>query len=61
MDANERAEPQGESQPSPPGCQECLVWQSAQLFGPHREVLIQHGGEVYRLRKTRNGRLILQK
>lgn len=25
------------------------------------EVLIAHGGEIYRLRRTRNGKLILQK
>lgn len=34
---------------------------SAALLAGHREVLIRHGDEVYRLRLTRNGKLILQK
>ena len=31
------------------------------LFGNAREILIQHKGEVYRLRKTSRGKLILTK
>ena len=31
------------------------------LFGNTREILIQHRGEVYRLRKTSRGKLILTK
>ena len=34
---------------------------SDQLFHGAKEVLILHRGEVYRLRKTRNGKLILNK
>ncbi len=34
---------------------------SDQLLHGQREVLIQHGTEVYRLRLTRQGKLILQK
>ena len=34
---------------------------SQQLLGPHREVQIVHGGEVYRLRHTSQGKLILTK
>lgn len=34
---------------------------SQQLLGPHREVQILHGGEVYRLRHTSQGKLILTK
>jgi hemin uptake protein HemP len=34
---------------------------SACLFGNCREVGIRHRGEVYRLRVTRNGKLILNK
>ena len=34
---------------------------SEQLLGEHREILIRHGEDVYRLRLTRNGKLILQK
>lgn len=34
---------------------------STDLFRGDRELLIEHEGEVYRLRVTRNCRLILQK
>jgi len=34
---------------------------SAALFGGRREVTIDHGGEIYRLRLTSNNRLILIK
>lgn len=35
--------------------------QSAELFGTGREVVIEHAGEEYRLRLTRQGKLILTK
>lgn len=38
-----------------------VVVDSAQLLQGAREVLIQHGGECYRLRHTRNDKLILTK
>lgn len=34
---------------------------SAELFGNLREIVILHDGEVYRLRITSNGKLILTK
>ena len=34
---------------------------SARLFDGREEVLILHGGETYRLRRTRQGKLILTK
>lgn len=34
---------------------------SRDLFRGAREVLIEHSGETYRLRLTRNGKLILHK
>lgn len=34
---------------------------SAELFGAVREVVIEHAGEEYRLRLTRQGKLILTK
>ena len=34
---------------------------SRELLGAHREVLIEHGSDCYRLRETRNGKLILTK
>ncbi|MGH8072954.1 MAG: hemin uptake protein HemP [Lysobacter sp.] len=37
------------------------LFDSMALLGGTREVLIRHGGEVYRLRHTRNDKLILTK
>ena len=37
------------------------VIDSAALLGGGRELLIRHGGECYRLRHTRNDKLILTK
>ena len=36
-------------------------WRSEELLGARTEVLILHGNEVYRLRRTRQGKLILYK
>lgn len=38
-----------------------LVWESDELFRGEKEIMITHGDKIYRLRKTRNGKLILQK
>jgi hemin uptake protein HemP len=38
-----------------------LQLDSRQLFGAAQEVLIHHAGQVYRLRHTLNGKLILTK
>jgi hemin uptake protein HemP len=37
------------------------VIESSSLFAGMKQVLISHAGEVYRLRITRNGKLILNK
>lgn len=37
------------------------VFDSAQLLGGHAEIYIVHQGEMYRLRQTRQGKLILTK
>jgi len=37
------------------------VVDSSLIFGADTEVLIRHEGELYRIRITRRGRLILQK
>ena len=34
---------------------------SVQLFADRKEVQIRHGGQMYRLRVTKNGKLILNK
>lgn len=39
--------------------EDCL--DSAQLLGDKREIRIRHGAEIYRLRLTRSGKLILHK
>jgi len=36
-------------------------WRSDELLGDAREAVIEHQGEEYRLRRTRQGRLILNK
>jgi hemin uptake protein HemP len=36
-------------------------WRSEELLGPRDEVFILHNKEVYRLRRTRQGKLILYK
>jgi len=46
---------QAESRAKPPRLS------SRTLFGQAKEVVIEHCGEEYRLRRTRNGRLILTK
>ena len=37
------------------------ILRSDDLLSGRREVIIEHGTEIYRLRLTRNGKLILQK
>jgi hemin uptake protein HemP len=44
---------------TPPGQRTSIASES--LFQGQREVLIRHGDDLYRLRITRNGKLILQK
>jgi hemin uptake protein HemP len=36
-------------------------FQSAELLAGAKEILIHHAGEIYRLRLTKNDKLILQK
>ena len=47
------------SAPPPAAARES--WRSEELLGNKTEVLILHGTEVYRLRRTRQGKLILYK
>jgi hemin uptake protein HemP len=37
------------------------VYESPQLFGEHNEIQINHAGTIYRIRITRNGKLIMNK
>ena len=50
--------PEGKTQPE---LRTARQVESQELLRGEREVLILHSGEVYRLRLTRNGKLILQK
>jgi hemin uptake protein HemP len=38
---------------------EQVVWTSRELLGDRKEVVIQHGELMYRLRQTKQGKLIL--
>ena len=54
------SDPSAKSVPTPSGPPlRCL--ESGQLLRGQCEVLIRHGDEIYRLRHTRNGKLILTK
>ncbi|HEY0503598.1 MAG TPA: hemin uptake protein HemP [Lysobacter sp.] len=44
-----------------PAVQQNISVESNALLRGTREILIRHGGEVYRLRHTRNDKLILTK
>lgn len=58
--SNERQE-RVQSDGSPPNTVERRVIASTELLQGAVEVLIDHSGEIYRLRLTRSGKLILQK
>jgi hemin uptake protein HemP len=46
---------------APPPASSRESWRSDELLGDRTEVLIIHGSEVYRLRRTRQDKLILYK
>jgi hemin uptake protein HemP len=49
------------SPPSPVASSAQRVWDSADLLGDQPEALINHRGQTYRLRCTKQGKLILYK
>lgn len=55
---HERPTPDPASTPPEPNLRE---YESSDLLHGAKEVLIRHAGEIYRLRLTRNDKLILQK
>lgn len=59
--ALDRPDPRPASDPLPANTLPSRAVSSEDLFQGGREVLIVHAGETYRLRLTRNGKLILNK
>jgi len=47
--------------PMPTALSGTKIWASEALFGDAAEVLIAHDGQLYRLRRTHNGKWILCK
>ena len=47
--------------PTAPPDQRRQTWRSEDLLGSESEALIVHNEEIYRLRRTRQGKLILYK
>ncbi|MCA9174213.1 MAG: hemin uptake protein HemP [Planctomycetales bacterium] len=57
-----KEQPSPQQMPNSPSLQPVRVcWDSDELLQGEKEVLISHHGEVYRLRETRNGKLLLGK
>jgi hemin uptake protein HemP len=52
---------QDHERPQNPDPQTPLVLRSAEILRGRKEVWIEHEGQMYRLRETRSGKLILQK
>jgi len=55
------SEPEGEPAPTPGGADRPRIIQSEDVLQGHREVWIEHGDEMYRLRVTSSGKLYLTK
>ena len=54
-------EPDAKPVPQPPPAPRRPRLRAADLLQGQREVIIEHGGEEYRLRLTRQGKLLLTK
>ena len=50
-----------DNRPEPPKTGRPVRLQASELLSGHREVILEHGGQEYRLRLTSNGKLILTK
>lgn len=57
---NDAPSPQHDGSPADSNAAQRSV-SSRELLGGERELLIDHEGQIYRLRVTRNGKLILHK
>ena len=58
---NDSSSPAAKPEPSPHAVANARPLDSAALLGAKGEVEITHQGETYRLRRTRQGKLILTK
>lgn len=56
-----QSEHASQANPYQPPAPTPILWKSEELLCGLKEVSILHGSEIYRLRVTRNGKLILQK
>ena len=62
MDHDRRSDSDGRHVPPPSGGMRTQpVLTSTELFGANREIIIRHGDQDYRLRRTSTGKLILTK
>jgi hemin uptake protein HemP len=53
--------PKPTPEPIPAGPEARLIYRSSDLMAGRREIFIEHGRDLYRLRITSQGRLILTK
>lgn len=49
------------NQPAPPTAAQIRLIESAEIFHGQNEILIRHEGAIYRMKITRQGKLILNK
>lgn len=61
MNTEETDKPAGENPPAPQGRADPPMVRSEDLFSAGRELVILHEGQEYRLRLTRQNKLILTK
>ena len=47
--------------PAPPSAARPAIFRTEELFGAAQEIWIEHAGEMYRLRITSRGKLLLTK
>ncbi len=56
-----RPEQPSDERPATPGAEDAAIVDFLELGHGAREILIRHDGQIYRLRLTKNGKLILNK
>lgn len=61
MSQSETTQPATQPAPPVPASHQIPTVESSQILGGRTQIAINHGGELYSLRVTRNGKLILTK